>query len=316
MKYEELFNQALEVVCKVRFHYIDGEGVATDRTIWPIVMFRYRRLEGITATYVLGFCELDSDYRTFRFDRMSRVTLVNETYPVVYYDIKSHLGRREDDFKGFIFSKVKIIKHVKGLPQHKAPPTVGKDTPYGEPGPKPIERSTAPPRDSEYPKLWESSKLHNPTGMPCKCRSPLEEEILSALDADNKVYGYEIEPFRIQYWAGSKRRFYIPDLLVRYVDGSKTIVEIKSEWDVAEPINQAKFKAIEQYANENGYGFEVWTDWSATPVAWKEAAASGERSRTSTLLEQTGAAPPKQNNYGCLVLIVVAVLLYLLAYRN
>ncbi|MFZ5633591.1 MAG: WYL domain-containing protein [Bacillota bacterium] len=316
MTHEKLFNQALEAVCKVRFHYIDGEGEETDRTIRPIVTFRYKRLEGITATYVLGFCELDSDYRTFRFDRMSKVTIVNETYPVVFFDIESHLGRREDDFSGFIFSKIKIIKYVKGMPQYKAPPTVGKSTPYGEPGPKPIKRLKPLPRDSEYPKLWESSKLHNPTGKPCKCRSPLEEEILSALDDDDKVYGYEIEPFRIQYWAGSKRRFYIPDLLVRYADGRKIIVEIKSEWDVAEPINQAKFKAIEQYANENGYGFEVWTGWPTTPVAWKEAAASGERPRASTLFEQTGAAPSKQNNYGCLVLIVVAVLLYLLVYRN
>jgi len=206
MAYEELFDTALEKVCKVRFHYKDGKGKETDRTIQPTAMFRYKNLDNETFTYVIGFCELDSNYRTFRFDRMGKVTLVNETFPVKFVDIESYLEREEEDFSGFNLRRVKIIKYVKGIPRPKVPPTVGGKDPYGESGPEPIRPPKPHPRDSEYPKLWESPKLLN-ANTPCKCRSPLEEKILSALDNDDEVYGYEIEPFKIPYWAGNKRTF-------------------------------------------------------------------------------------------------------------
>ncbi len=308
MAYEELFDTALEKICKVRFYYKNCKGEYTDRTIQPIAMFRYRNLDDGTHTYVFGFCELRHEYRTFRFDRMSKViTLENETFPVKFVDVESHLERGDEDFDGFNLRRVKIIKCVKGMPRPKVPPTFGVKDPYGEPGPEPIRPPKPPPRDSEYPKLWESPKLFNP---PRECRSPLEEKILSALDNDDEVYGYEIEPFKIPYWAGNKRRFYTPDLLVRYRGGRKVIVEIKSEWDLKEPLNQAKFKAIEQYANENGYGFEVWADWTMFPVAWKEAAASKEE--LTRLTGQRKTAPAQQSNWGCLAFIVAAVLFYLL----
>lgn len=305
MTYEGLFDTALEKVCKVRFHYKDAKGKETDRTIQPTAMFRYRNHDNETFTYVIGFCELDSDYRTFRFDRMSRVTLVNETFPVKFVDVESHLERGDEDFDGFNLRRVKIIKCVKGMTRPDKPPTRGRD-PYGEPSPEPIKPPKPPPRDSEYPKLWESPKLFNP---PRKCRSPLEEKILFALDDDDEVYGYEIEPFKIPYWAGNERCFYTPDLLVRYRGGRKVIVEVKSEKDIKEPLNQAKFKAIDQYANENGYSFEVWTDWTMLPTAWKEAAAGKEK--LTHLMGQRETAPAQQSYWGCLAFIVAAVLFYL-----
>jgi len=309
MAYEKLFDTAMEKVCKVRFHYKNNKGEHTDRTIQPIAMLRYRNLDDGTHTYVFSFCELRREYRIFRFDRMSEVILVNETFPVKFVDVKSHLDRVEVDFDGFNLRRTKIIKYVKGMPQPKAPPTVGGEVPYGERGLKPIKPSKPLRRDSEYPKLWESPKLLN-TNTPCECRSPLEEKLLSALDDDDEVYGYEIEPFKIPYWAGNKRCFYTPDLLVRYRGGRKVIVEVKSEWDMGEPLNQAKFKAIEQYTNENGYGFEVWTDRTMIPAAWKEAASSIEEPMRP--IRNGKAAPAQQINWGCLAFIVAAVLFYLL----
>jgi hypothetical protein len=307
MVYEKLFDTAMEKVCKVRFHYKDREGEQTNRTIQPIVMFRYTNIDGKLFTYVIGFCELDSDYRTFRFDRMSQVTLVNETFSVKFVDIKSHLKRKVVGSPGFILRRVKVKKYVKGMPGPPLTPTVeGEDT-YGKPGPETIKPPPPPPGDHKYPKMWESPKLFN---SPRLCRSPLEEKILTALDNNDKVYGYEIEPFKIPYWAGNKRRFYTPDLLVRYKNGRKVIVEVKSEGDINEPLNQAKFKAIEQYANEKGYGFEVWTDRTMIPAAWGKAAANTEKPKGRTGQGET--TPAQQNNWGCFAFIVAAVLFYLL----
>jgi len=91
----------------------------------------------------------------------------------------------------------------------------------------------------------------------------------------------------------------------------------------AEP---GKFKAIEQYANENEYGFQVWTDWTMLPAAWKESAlekdyyedlAAWKESAASIEepmrpIRNGKAAPAQQSNWGCLVFIVAVVLFYLL----
>jgi len=59
-------------------------------------------------------------------------------------------------------------------------------------------------------------------------------------------------------------------LLVSYKSGRKVIVEIKAEHEVRTLHNQAKFRAIKEYARENRYDFEVWTSRWMIPAAWKD----------------------------------------------
>jgi len=167
-----------------------------------------------------------------------------------------------------------------------------------------------------YPKIWYSPKLKNGYGW---CRSPLEEQEYEKLDVCEEVVSYEIEPFKIRYYAGNQVRSYIPDVLVEYKDGKRVIVEIKTLSDILLTENQVKFKAIEQYAKENGYEFEVWarcgtgevtstifkpsdegnyTSWEkAVEVALNRTEKNKKEHRTQQLWD----------NWGCLIMIGIFI---------
>jgi predicted DNA-binding transcriptional regulator YafY len=68
--------QAIRDERKMRIHYIDEKGAQTQRTIWPIALAYY-----IEATLVAAWCELRSDYRHFRADRITSARLLDERYP-------------------------------------------------------------------------------------------------------------------------------------------------------------------------------------------------------------------------------------------
>lgn len=57
---------------KVRFHYTDGDGAATRRTVRPLGLFFWG-----TAWTAVGWCELRSDFRSFRPDRMSKLEVLD-----------------------------------------------------------------------------------------------------------------------------------------------------------------------------------------------------------------------------------------------
>lgn len=61
---------------KLRLSYADVDGRATDRTIWPIAIgyLAYARM-------LVGWCELRSDFRHFRADRVIEATFLEDRYP-------------------------------------------------------------------------------------------------------------------------------------------------------------------------------------------------------------------------------------------
>jgi predicted DNA-binding transcriptional regulator YafY len=61
---------------KVKLRYRDEQDRATERVIWPVAIayFEMSRL-------VAGWCELRSDFRHFRTDRITELTLLEEKYP-------------------------------------------------------------------------------------------------------------------------------------------------------------------------------------------------------------------------------------------
>lgn len=70
---------------KACFDYVRADGVASSRTVWPLGLFFWG------SVWTLGaWCELRSDFRNFRLDRIRQLVIVAETYP-------DTPGRRLDD---------------------------------------------------------------------------------------------------------------------------------------------------------------------------------------------------------------------------
>ena len=95
--------------------------------------------------------------------------------------------------------------------------------------------------------------------------SPLEKEYMLLLDFDPRVAGYEAQPVRIQLPTG---RFYVPDVLVRFLLGSdgiepaRELVEVKTSGDLDRNAAEyaVKFAAAELYAQEMGWKFCIKTE--------------------------------------------------------
>jgi predicted DNA-binding transcriptional regulator YafY len=61
---------------KLRLHYADEQGRLTRRTVWPIALAYY-----VDVTLIAAWCELRTDYRHFRVDRIEALSLLDEIYP-------------------------------------------------------------------------------------------------------------------------------------------------------------------------------------------------------------------------------------------
>jgi predicted DNA-binding transcriptional regulator YafY len=61
---------------KVRIRYVDLQGSETRRTIWPIALAFFDRVR-----VVVGWCELRSDFRSFRTDRIAALKQTEARYP-------------------------------------------------------------------------------------------------------------------------------------------------------------------------------------------------------------------------------------------
>lgn len=68
--------QAIRDEHKLGIEYADEKGARTERVIWPIAVAYY-----VQATLVGAWCELRQDYRHFRADRISMLTVLDERYP-------------------------------------------------------------------------------------------------------------------------------------------------------------------------------------------------------------------------------------------
>jgi predicted DNA-binding transcriptional regulator YafY len=61
---------------KLAIAYIDEKEQRTQRTIWPIAMAYY-----VDATLIAAWCELRTDYRHFRVDRILGAQVLDERFP-------------------------------------------------------------------------------------------------------------------------------------------------------------------------------------------------------------------------------------------
>ena len=61
---------------KLMLRYVNGDGILTVRTVWP-VLIGY----GATSRMLIAWCELRHDFRMFRTDRLTAVEFLDEPYP-------------------------------------------------------------------------------------------------------------------------------------------------------------------------------------------------------------------------------------------
>ncbi len=68
--------QALREERKLRLAYSDKAGAATERVVWPVIIGFFAASEVLAA-----WCELRSDFRHFRLDRIASAAVLSERLP-------------------------------------------------------------------------------------------------------------------------------------------------------------------------------------------------------------------------------------------
>ena len=68
--------KAIRVEHKVFIKYLDLKGTSSERTIWPVALGYFDH-----ARMLAGWCELRQEFRHFRTDRISALTVMPERYP-------------------------------------------------------------------------------------------------------------------------------------------------------------------------------------------------------------------------------------------
>lgn len=83
-------------------------------------------------------------------------------------------------------------------------------------------------------------------------RSSLELIVFQKLEKDNNVKWFDSEPFRIPYInINGVKKFYIPDILICFLDGHKELVEIKPDIFLNDDTVQLKIQAMKIYCIKN-----------------------------------------------------------------
>jgi predicted DNA-binding transcriptional regulator YafY len=67
--------RAIRETRKVRITYANAEGQQSDRTVWPVAMAYY-----VDVTLLGAWCELRSDFRHFRVDRIVTSRILDDRF--------------------------------------------------------------------------------------------------------------------------------------------------------------------------------------------------------------------------------------------
>jgi len=93
--------------------------------------------------------------------------------------------------------------------------------------------------------------------------SSLERDYINILEFDTQVNEYLEQPLKIYYEINNKRRYYVPDFYIKYLDERPDeIVEIKYSYALKKNKNKLKdkFKAAELFCKGNGINFKIVTE--------------------------------------------------------
>ncbi len=86
--------QAMRQERKLAFEYLDQDGQASRRTVWPIALGYADRVRILAA-----WCELRKDFRHFRTDRITQLSILDQRYPRKRLDLQQEWQRRNDPQK-------------------------------------------------------------------------------------------------------------------------------------------------------------------------------------------------------------------------
>lgn len=116
------------------------------------------------------------------------------------------------------------------------------------------KKTRKPTFDQGY---FESNKMN---GNLYYYRSGYEREVYDFLESDSDVQAYYAEPFKVPYHHKGEWHDYIPDLRIEFIDGSVEIWEIKPANQTHYDINQSKWAAAANFAENHGWKFNVITE--------------------------------------------------------
>lgn len=68
--------RAIREACKLRITYSDVQGRESERTVWPVAMAYY-----VDVTLLGAWCELRSDFRHFRVERIIASRILDDRFP-------------------------------------------------------------------------------------------------------------------------------------------------------------------------------------------------------------------------------------------
>jgi predicted DNA-binding transcriptional regulator YafY len=68
--------EAIRLELRVQIQYLDAEAVASERVLWPIALGFFEGMRVVAA-----WCELRSDFRHFRVDRIASLRALGTNYP-------------------------------------------------------------------------------------------------------------------------------------------------------------------------------------------------------------------------------------------
>ena len=141
-----------------------------------------------------------------------------------------------------------------------------------------------------------------------KYRSLWEKAVCLHLDDDPQVQKYEYETLKLAYRYSNRTqrvRFYIPDFVVWYKDGSCLMVEVKPKAKVQQITVLRKKAAGEVWASQNKAKYQFWTEDMIFPLLKvykeklnevKELKTKRKRKKTvSTKLASTKPASKKKS---------------------
>lgn len=96
-------------------------------------------------------------------------------------------------------------------------------------------------------------------GKQMKYRSGLECDFYECLEIIPEITAYDAEPIKggIPYLFDGESHNYHPDLSIHFADGSVEIWEIKPSDQTSLPVNDAKWRAAEQFCFTRGWKFLV-----------------------------------------------------------
>ena len=104
---------------------------------------------------------------------------------------------------------------------------------------------------------------NSPIAGECKYRSGWEQKYMEYLDSNPEVLKWSYEKVIIEYVSNQKTkkiRKYYPDFEVEYVDGKKTIIEIKPTKKLQQSTIIKKIKAAQEWCEARQIVYKIITE--------------------------------------------------------